>query len=177
MHFGWQTALEMMPGHTEAGRQSCCAGLCRRCSLGYLALLLCLQGERTPLLTLSSSSCTHSQLQKKTFRLLAWTEANPEAVTKDSMHWAPRVVCKPDLVLPWSHAAVEKPHCKGRTKLTHCPQLLFYFILLLTDSLLGQVEVSNSLCLQCAHFHIFIFKHKSVKSLYQIKAKFERLLE
>jgi len=45
------------------------------------------------------------------------------------------------------------------------------------DPLQGQVEVLNRPCLGLACFHIFIHKCKSLKHLYQVRVKYEGLLE
>lgn len=167
--------------------QKCCAGLWRSCSLGYFTLEICLQRERTPLLTSDTSSCICSQLWKKMFGLPAWAKVNHESVAEDSMPRVPEeVISTLDMVFPWSHPAVEESHWKGRGAEQDAPivnnnfwglvVLIFFSSLLWMDPLLGQVEVLNSPYLGFPYFYICILKHKSLKCLYQVRAKHERLL-
>lgn len=188
----YAAGLESVPGKGHQGTsgaamQNCCAGLFRRCSRGYFTTEICLQRERTLLLTPSASSCICSQLRKKMSGLPAWAKVNHESVAEDSMPWVPEeVIFKVALVFPWSHLAEEKSHWKSRSAEQDSPIVnnegfggfgVFSPSLLWLDPLLGQVEVLNSLYLGLAYFHIFVLTHKSLKILYQVRAKHERLLE
>lgn len=145
------------------------------------------KGKGLLLLTPSASSCICSQLRKKMSGLPAWAKVNHESVAEDSMPWVPEeVIFKVALVFPWSHLAEEKSHWKSRSAEQDSPIVNnegfggfggFSPSLLWLDPLLGQVEVLNSLYLGLAYFHIFVLTHKSLKILYQVRTKHERLLE